>query len=745
MEGDVGALNKKTASHGILSFCISMLFILMIFFSPKGTATDITDSSADAQFTLTFISGTMIDVTILMDAHRLTTDKTYTAQDIAHATDEERGALKYELYLLLKGQLDDIFKNSERTNFSLPSYTNGYFYETLTINLTSTFFGLNDSIDVKNFINGLLDMGANITYNFNLKATSGWNNTFTFILPSSIALGYANTTQVNQDYTEITWILRNGDGKTPMMQATLRTYLKNPTTHSSESEDISLELILDTRPINRASFTSAFVAKTININKYNIVLPSFITDLGSIPADGVRLFIENGLFSWSDVFNKTIQPIEQRTTLLIENSSFNQTLDLSFSWDPTSTTNCSTPYNISHMDNDPAIQANYNDSNISLQICQMPTRVFFGLMNAGGTASISSTDMNFGEGFEGVVYPYDILLYLPENIYLNDKNLYIWNKTTPITGVFTSQVEPTPPYTKERIETYIEIDLLKMDLNIPSVFTGKTELIASAKMKEDDRLYVISRTSELFFSPKVNITYLNADAFRLCSEENVFTDTQINSFLSQKTEASQQRLSEIFHGIPFKCTIDQKLFANSLVWDKDISLMDDAAPVVVSNYANQVYAVGFNVSLWPAEMTLTPQRFTLSGLENQTVTYRIIFPRGIAVNASESAGKPLITGKTNDGRDYVELSYDTESITQSTVLTCTLNVSPIYILGLFLPCVLVLILLIVLIVIIYLIRKKRGGFRRGKRKIFEPEDNEPSDYSGENYYVPLPPSSSKKK
>ena len=173
--------------------------------------------------------------------------------------------------------------------------------------------------------------------------------------------------------------------------------------------------------------------------------------------------------------------------------------------------------------------------------------------------------------------------------------------------------------------------------------------------------------------------------------------------------------------------------------------MDNVVPVVVSNYANEVYAVRFNVSLWPTELTLAPQQFILHGVENQTVTYRIIFPRGITVNASDSAGKPLIAGKTNDGRDYIELSFDAESATQSTVLTCVLNVSPVYVLGLFLPCILVFILLIVLVVIIYLIRKKRGGLRRGKGKLFEPEDNEPSDYGGQAYYVPPPPSSTKKK
>jgi len=147
--------------------------------------------------------------------------------------------------------------------------------------------------------------------------------------------------------------------------------------------------------------------------------------------------------------------------------------------------------------------------------------------------------------------------------------------------------------------------------------------------------------------------------------------------------------------------------------------------------------------LFPAELTVAPQHFILQGLENQSVKYRIIFPRGITVNASDTLGKPLIVGKTNDGRDYVELSFDAASYGQTTVLTCMLSASPAYVLGIFLPCILVFILLIILIVIILLIRKKRGGIRRGKGKLFAPEDNEPSDYGGQDYYVPPPPPSSK--
>jgi hypothetical protein len=398
------------------------------------------------------------------------------------------------------------------------------------------------------------------------------------------------------------------------------------------------------------------------------------------------------------------------------------------------------------MDDWPAIRADFRDPDIDLQICQIPARAFFGLMNAGATASISSTDVSFGLGLDGIVYPYEIMLQLPTNISLNEQDsIYTWNKTKSITGTFRSNLQSTTIYTDENIDSRIEIDLSKMDLNVPSVFIGKTELTVSAKMKEDDHLFVIRRNDELSFSQKINITYLNSDALRLCIEENVFNESQVTSFLSKKTEMFQQRLSDIFHDLNIKGLIDRKIFSDSLMWDRDISSMDNIIPVVVSNYANKVYAVRFNVSLWPVDFTIAPQQFSLQGLKNQTVAYRIIFPRGITVNASDSTGKTIISGKTNDGRDYVELSFDAGSTPQSTVLTCILNVSPIYILGLFLPCILVFILLVILVVIIYLIRKKRGGLRRGKGKIFEPEDNEPSDYSGQDYYVPPPPSLKMKK
>jgi len=726
------------------------VLLLVCSLSVSIQAQSISGDNVEATLTCSFISGAELTVQAQMVVNSIEVfDTRYTRQaieDMAASNQYIMGAIMLRLHETVKAQVETAFANANvDTMNNIPTYEKPYFVDMFRVNLTAAFFSYNGSLNLTDFINGVLDMGATVAYSFDLSAEQGWNTSFVFAVPSTMTLVYANTADMNTETNTVRWMVRNWAGTDEGIDAMVSMQSKNPTTTASDTQDISLQYIFDTRTATDITFIDSMILRKVDIRNYN-VLPAFVTGLGSIPADGLRLFIENGLFTWGDLFENTIQPIEQQTTSLLENSSFQQNLSFSFHWDAQSTLNCSTPYDISHMDDEPAIRANFEDSDIELLICEMSAQAFLGLINAGANASITSGDVNFGVGLDGIMYPYTIMLHLPTNITLDGQTSYLWNKTTPISGTFSSTLQPNPPYTTDHIETFIDIELVKMDLNIPSVFTGKTELTASVKMKEEDNLYVIRRTDDLWFSPKLNMSFLNADAFRLCTQENVFSEDQITAFLSQKTALFQQRLSDVFHGEEVKGIIDSPSFKSSLAsWDGDISTMDDVIPVIVSNYADEVYMVGFNVSLWPAEISIVPQQFILQGIENQTVKYRIIFPRGIEINASENTGRPMISGKTNDGRDYIELTFDNQSAANSTVLTCVLHASPVYIIGLFLPCILVLLLLVVLIVIIYLIRKKRGGLRRGKRKLFEPEDTEPTDYSGQEYYVPPPPPASKKK
>lgn len=735
----------------LVSTILVLLLVWSTVYGTQVTGAPASESSVEATISCSFDDGASLTVRASMIVKRITVfETTYDRQaieDMAATNPYVMGAIMLRLHDSVKTLVESTFSYADvQTLTTMPSYQKPYFTDDFRVALTPTFFQYNGSLNLTNIIGGFLDMGATVTYHCSLQPETGWNTTFVYQLPREMTLSYANTADTNSDSNTATWVVRNWAGNELDKEAVLSVQAKNPTTKASEKEDITLEYILDARSVNNVSFTNSILMKQVNIRRYN-VLPGFITGVGSLPADGVRLCIENGLLSWDDLFETTVEPIKAQTTPMIENSSFKQSLQLSFSWDPESTVNCSAPYNISSMDDYPALRANFKDSDVRMTICQIHSRAFFGLMHAGAAASISSVDVNFGLGLEAMTHPYENILRLPANITLEGKNVYTWNKTTPVAGTFRSDLQPTPPYTQEHVETRIEIELVKMDLNILSALTGKTELTASMKMKEDNRLYVIRRSDEFLFSPKITVMFLNADAFRLCVEEGVFGDADIDEYLLKRTVLFQQRLSEIIQGMQVKGFVDRPLFSSSLTWDGDISTMDALTPVIVSNYANEVHKVGFNISLWPVSLTLVPQHFALQAFQNQTVTYRIIFPRGVSVNASERSGNSFIMGMTSDGREYVEMSFDAASMSLSTELTCVMTVSPVFILGLFLPCILVFILLVVLVVIIYLIRKKKGGFRRGKRRLFEPEDAEPADYvdDEQEYYVPPPPSSKRRR
>ena len=129
----------------------------------------------DAVFEVEFESGTELKLDITMDVRKITTDKTYFGSEIGSASQQELGAFRLKLYLMLESQLDEIFNFANLLNFTMPEFDGNNFKESLQIKLTNSFFKVNESINIDDFINGLLDMGAVIDYIFKLKAESGWN------------------------------------------------------------------------------------------------------------------------------------------------------------------------------------------------------------------------------------------------------------------------------------------------------------------------------------------------------------------------------------------------------------------------------------------------------------------------------------------------------------------------------------------------------------------------------------------
>jgi hypothetical protein len=715
----------------LITLLICALISLSFFIVSNTTAEDTIENLVEATFNIKFITGTDLNIIITIDPQKLTTDKTYTADKIKTASPQQLGALGYLLYLMLENQLDVTFKNAEIEDFEIPIFDRDQFTEEVNVSLTPSYYGLDDSVNVDNFINGVLDMSAWVNYSLTLQAESGWNNSYKIDLGNNLEFQRTTGIPIGK---YIVWTIKNWDGNGQNKIAEIQVKKKVPTTEKLESEDIFISFELDSRNTKISTLKSKLILKDINIRDYNI-LPSFISNINFVPADGFRLFVENGFISWDNSYQVTVKPIKEKLITTIEQSPFNQTLDIVFSWDDETTIDCLIPYEISNMNNEPPIRAILKDSDIDLQICDISSRALFGLINSGAVVSISKEDINFGENLNRIGYDYNVTLYLPNNIYLDGKNIYTWNGSSPISGEFESDVAVS--YSREEKDTTIEIEIKSTDLNLLSFFTGKTELTFGLDLK-GDRNYKVTSVPAVFDLPeKVSLHYLNADAFRICIEENVFGKKSVDKFLNSESDEFEGIFKHFFPGLEVSTNVIKDRFEDSLQWDGNISNMDAKKPVNVATLTHSLYSVTFDLSFLPPKFEILPRTFNFTGLENQDVTYRMIFPNGIFIEINDPLDKAIF-GEMNDGRQYFEISFSASESSLTVDVTCKMIPSLLFIIGIFTPCIVSLIITLILIMVIYFIRKKR---RRKRGQVPYEEEEETTGYEDEDFYVPPPPTS----
>jgi len=719
---------------------LDKILIILLFFSfilvNITIAEDGIESKVNANFDIEFVTGTDLKIIVNLDVDEVIIfDTKYDSNSIQTASNndlETMGAIKLRLRQLIKSQIESSFEfASVDALISKPTYNNTEFHDEYGIALTSAFFDLNEMVNSNDFINGVMDMGAVVNYTFNLQAEPGWNNEYVFTLPSSI--DYKRTTgSVNGN--KIKWDVKNGDGNNPNTLAEVSIKLTDSTTSGLETEDIQLEFVIDDREGKKTILKTNILANHIDIRDYNI-MPEFINELKIMPSDGIRLFTDNNFLSFEELYNRTIKIVEEVSISKIENSSHNQTLNTTFSWDDNTTTNCSIPYEISNMDSNPPIKASITDVDFYLQICGISSRALYGLVNAGAKANISANDVNFGDNLESIGYEYTGILYLPDNLYLDKKNIYNWNQNTPIAGRFESDVAHS--YSNEKIDTIVEIDVRTTDFNLLSFFTGEMEMNFGLFLKETQNYGVILIPNEFNLPEKISMDYLNADSLRLCIEEKIFEEDNIVNFLDNNNQLFENRIMSILKLSKVEGSVDRGAFDESLNWDEDIANMDALTPVKVLSYSHSSYPVSFGLSFLPPNFEILKQYYNFTGIQNQNVTYKMIFPQGISVSVSDSLNMATV-GKTDDGREYIEISFDASESGLTDTVSCKIIPSTFFILGLFMPCILSLIITIILVVVIYIVRKRR---KIKKGMIFNGGNEEDDDYQNQNYYVPPPPKS----
>jgi hypothetical protein len=723
--------------HKLLDAIIVVLMISS-FFVVDAAAEETAESIVDARFDIELETATDLQISVTLDVSEITVfDHTYYSSDIQNAATndlESMGAIKLRLRQLLEEQLESSFEDAVITALNeKPTYENTVFYDEFGVNLTSAFFSMNETVNTYDFINGVLDMGAKVFYEFTFQAELGWDNIYTVTLPTSMFPPYTNG---KKDGDRIQWEVKNEYGFQYSTTAELSVKLKDPTTPALETDDIRLAFALDASDTRQISLTTNILAKHINIRNYEM-LPESITDLDVISADGMRLFIDNEFTSWAEFYQKTLANITRDAVLVIENSSFNQTLDAAFRWNDETTANCSNPYNITHMDDRPAIHAELIDDDVDLQICGISSRALFGLIHTGATANISANDVNFGDNLGQIGYLHNSTIHLPDNLYLDGENSYTWNQSEALSGGFASDV--ATDYNDEQIETLIEIEVSSTDLNLLSFFTGKTELTLGLFIQEEKNYSVTSLPYPFTLPEKVLLDYLNSDAIRLCIEEGVFSEEEAGTFLTNEKQLFENKMITILPGLEIDGHVNRNAFDDSLIWDGNIGEMDADDPVQVVSYAHSSCPLSFGLSFVPPGFEISNQSLSVRGLQNQHVTYRMIFPHGISSVEVDDSLDRAVVDKTDDGRYYMEISFNASESGLVDDVSCKLTPSALFIVGIFMPCIVSLIITIILIIVIYIIRKKR---KRGKKMAVEEESfDDEYGYEDQDYYVPPPPSS----
>lgn len=714
---------------------VYLVLLSTILITQTISAEEDAENKIDAVFDLEMISATDFRTNCELTVHKLKmsgSGKTYSDTQIEAISISDEGmlgAIRYQLQILINETLSESFEKCKiKALDDLPSYVSGKFYADFSINLTTSYFDINETINLHNFLNGILDMGALLDYSFIFKAKLGWNNTYLIDLGDNFEFQkQANGTKKEDAIIE--WSLKNGVGEQPSKFAELTIKDKNPTNIWTK-EDIFLDFKLNATDL-KTDLQANVLARTIDIQNYSI-LPDFVNNLNYIPADGIRLFEENNLFSWDDLYQNTIKPIEQKIKTSIETDEFNQTLNLVFNWDQ-ETTNISNNYEIENMNDNPYVNAILKDSDIALEIYDISARGLFGLVGSGATSTVKNTDINFGDGLKDVSYPYSISLIMPSGVTLNGDNIFTWNDTIPFEGDLLSV--DAPNYSSEETETNVKIEIKNTDLNLLSFFTGNTEIIFGLDL-EEERNYNVTKISDKFDLPdEVSLEYINSDGLRIAIDENIFSGDAIDLFLKNEKANFEERLKNTFQDLEISGHIDRESFENSLTWDQDIEKMDASSPVKTSSYAYSSYPTTFDLSIVPPGFKIPVQTYYFTGINNQSVNYQMIFPEGVSVDVEDSYDKAEVK-ETSDGRKYIEVEFLPSEEDLTVEVYCTITPSILFILGVLMPCLIALLIAFIFVVILIILRRKRK-----KRKAVVIEEESQPVYEEEDYYTPPPPGS----
>ncbi len=722
----------------MLKCTVSVIFLFVsIFLLLSMIAEASSDSSVETEINIIIDNGASFNVEYYASVDYITlaaNEIKYSREDIRNAGPELLGAIKYALKSDFVAQMKSSFPNCNIGSLNeLPQYSSDEFYDEFSVVLTADFFSLNKTIFSSDLINGLLDSGVYVNYSFPWTSLPGWNNTYSLILSDTI--GYKRTNG-DVDNTKISWDIFNqgADEKQEIGTITLKDF--NPTTDASQNETVSLVFSLDCRKPEDINLTMRLKAHRLDMSFYEC-LPSILTLPSSLPADAIRLCVASNLTTYNQIKKNSLISYINDSLNSLKESSFNQSFNFNFLWDVQTTENLSSAYDIHSMDENPPITGLINDPSVEIYFHNISGRALFGLINSGATSNISKESVNFADVFDTQTLNVTSELHLPTQVLLNQSNHVTWKNSNEFMGEFTS--ENPPKYYNGNINRVYSIDVKSTDLNLLSFFTGKTEVNLGVGFEKTRNIHVMKQLETLSIPEQIKLSYINADAFRLCVEEGVFSAIELSEYLENHASELENTSRRLFPSIKGSSVNNQKIFDESLSWDKNISSMNAENPIKISQFMESTAPLSCQFSIIPPSFSFATQNLTFVGVPEETVTYNMTFPKGISIEILSSS--PQISNKiVENGKTQITVQLNASENGKVVSMVFSMKPTLLYIIGLFVPCIISVIITILLFFVVFLIRKKRNKFRQNKQI---PPRSDQEGYENEDYYVPPKPPSSR--
>jgi len=687
----------------LISFCLS---------SMSSSAADETPAVPlwiDTTYKIDFINMTTMNISATFAVHEVRIDEQNLTADFIR--DNYENLLGQGIVNKIMKEIDHSFNDTVNTTFRNDTIEWGnttfdntsltdtgpagdeyqspiLFTKNATITFNQTSFGFsaeNKKLNLDDVIKGTLKMGAVINKTFDLKADAGYKNTFILIFSDD----FKPTSMTDEDSldTTVTWTVDNlkAAGLSDSISVSKSLMIESRSPNPTAKEEVLTNLTINMYDFDELYLYGTIDIKSANITKYNVSLPSNITNLSYISSDGLRMALKNNLVTWEDIeneINNTKKDVEETLKC-----TFNTTIILNFKWYNLE------GYNLSTMGSERPINATFialnetNSSKIKPNLFgDFDAETITGILNAG--AKYNFTVSNSSE-------EYTIRMILPLNMNLtpitskseveyqkeddDGRNAYSFDSKTGLSSTLFS--DRAPVYDEPKAFLNVLIDMHNIDI---------FGMMLSIDLTADAQIYRIE-LSDVDMPENITMKYINSDCLRLLYAKDIIKQSDIDNITDKIKKGLEENLTNALGG-----NVNISIHAD-LTGYYDINNMSDDRPVKISAEAH--ISISFEQassgkSSNKQAMTISyltfPLEFPLSGMDGFNTTYTIILPKGINVlRAADTLGR-LQHGTTGDGRTYLTVTLnETEEDKISITIDATglvLNiVLPFIILGLIIP------------------------------------------------------------